>query len=135
MDKVIANANITIAEEIIDDEVNHNIENVESRLTQQGLTLDGYLNMLSMSKEDFLAKIEEDCSKNLKYIFTLLAIAKKENIVVSEEDYNKAYADMATQYHMDVEDVKKALANRKDALTNDLLTQKVSEFLKTENNI
>jgi len=36
---------------------------------------------------------------------------------------------------MSVEDVKKALANRLDALTNDLLTQKVSEFLKKENNI
>ena len=34
-----------------------------------------------------------------------------------------------------VEDVKKALANRLDSLTNDLLTRKVSEFLKKENNI
>ena len=88
-----------------------------------------------MTKEDFLAKVETDCTKNLKYIFTLLAIAKEEKIEVTSEDLEKTYQDMAGQYAMSVEDVKKALANRLDALTNDLLTQKVSEFLKKENNI
>jgi len=135
MDKVLDNAKIDIAKEIIDDEVAHNVENVESRLSQQGLTLDNYLGMLSMTKEDFLAKVESDCTKNLKYIFTLLAIAREEKIEVTNEDLEKTYQDMAAQYAMSVEDVKKALANRLDALTNDLLTQKVSEFLKKENNI
>ena len=88
-----------------------------------------------MTKEDFLAKVETDCTKNLKYIFTLLAIAKEEKIEVTSEDLEKTYQDMAGQYAMSVEDVKKALSNRLDALTNDLLTQKVSEFLKKENNI
>ncbi len=135
MDAIISNAKIEIAKEMVDDEVHHNIENIEARLAQQGMTLDSYLTMLGMKKEEFTSKIEEDCTKNLNHIFTLLAVARKENITVTEEDYNKAYQDMATQYGMDVEDVKKALANRIQALGNDLLTQKVSEFLKKENNI
>ena len=135
VDTIINSSKINIAKEIIDDEVSHNVESIESRLASQGLNLDGYLNMLSMKKEDFLSKIEEDWTKNLKYIFTLLSIAKAENIVVTEEDLNVAYENMAQQYKMSVEDVKKALANRSDALANDLLTQKVTEFLKKENNI
>ena len=109
--------------------------NIEARLSQQGLDLDGYLNMLSMKKEDFVSKLEADCKKNLTYMFTLLAIAKEEKLEVNEEDFNKAYETMAAQYGMSVEDVKKALSNRIEALGNDLLNQKVVEFLKKENNI
>ena len=68
-------------------------------------------------------------------MFTLYDVAKKENIKVEEADLENAYQEMSTQYGMSVEDVKKALANRVDALANDILTKKVSEFLKKENNI
>ena len=135
IDTIIDEATIEIAPEMIEDEVHHNVENIEARLAQQGLNLDGYLNMLSMDKADFMTKLEADCTKNIKYMFTVLAVAKAENIKVDEEDYQQAYQDMANQYRMDVEDVKKALANRLEALANDLLTKKVSEFLKKENNI
>ena len=135
IDTIMDQATIEIAPELIEDEVHHNVENIEARLSQQGLNLDGYLNMLSMDKADFMSKLESDCTKNIKYMFTLLAVAKSENIKVTEDDYNQAYQDMANQYKMDVEDVKKALANRVEALANDLLTKKVSEFLKKENNI
>ena len=135
IDTIMDSSSYDIAKEIIDEEVHHNLHSVESRLAQQGLDLDSYLNMLSMKKEDFMSKLEEDCTKNLKYMFTMLTVAKNENIKVTDEDFEKAYQDMANQYRMPVEDVKKALANRMDALSNDILTRKVSEFLKTENNI
>lgn len=135
IDTIIDLATIEIAPELIEDEVHHNVENIEARLAQQGLNLDGYLNMLSMDKTDFMARLETDCTKNIKYMFTLLAVAKAENIKVTDEDYQQAYQDMANQYKMDVEDVKKALANRIEALANDILTKKVSDFLKKENNI
>ena len=135
IDTIIDEANIEIADELVQDEVHHNVENIEARLSQQGLNLDGYLNMLSMNKDEFMKKLEDDCAKNIKYMFTLVNVAKAENIKVTEEDFEKAYENMANQYRMPVEDVKKALANRMEALTNDLLIQKVSEFLKTENNI
>ena len=135
IDTIMDEATIEIAPEMIDDEVHHNVENIEARLAQQGLNLDGYLTMLSMDKADFMSKLESDCTKNIKYMFTLLAVAKAENIRVNEEDFNRAYQEMADQYKMDVEDVKKALANRLESLTNDLLTRKVTEFLKKENNI
>ena len=88
-----------------------------------------------MKYEDLHEKLEKDCLKNLKYMFTLFEIAKKEGIKVEETDLNSAYEDMAAQYNMSVEDVKKALANRIDALANDILTKKVNDFLKKENNI
>ena len=88
-----------------------------------------------MTYEDMHKKLEADCLKNLKYTFTMYEIARKENLKVEETDLEAAYADMASQYSMPVEDVKKALENRMDALASDILMRKVSEFLKKENNI
>ena len=45
------------------------------------------------------------------------------------------FGGVASQYGMSVEDVKKALENRLDALASDILMRKVSDFLKKENNI
>ena len=121
--------------ELVEEEVHHNIHNIESRLSAQGLTLDNYLGMLNMSYDDLHKKLEEDCLKNLKYTFTMYEVARKENLKVEEADLENAYAEMASQYSMSVEDVKKALENRVDSLASDILMRKVSDFLKKENNI
>ena len=135
LDIIIEGSTYEIAHELVEEEVHSNIHNLEHRLSAQGVTLDNYLGMLNMKYEDLHEKLEKDCLKNLKYMFTLFEIAKKEGIKVEETDLNSAYEDMAAQYNMSVEDVKKALANRIDALANDILTKKVNDFLKKENNI
>ena len=135
VDTIIEASSYEIADELVEEEVHGNIHNIESRLTAQGLTLDNYLGMLNMTYEDLHKKLEEDCLKNLKYAFTMYEVARKESIKVEESDLENSYTEMASQYGMSVEDVKKALANRIDALANDILNKKVSEFLKKENNI
>ena len=135
VDTIIETSSYEIANELVEEEVHHNIHNIESRLSSQGLTLDNYLSMLNMTYEDLHKKLEADCLKNLKYTFTMYEIARKEDLKVEETDLENAYAEMASQYGMSVEDVKKALENRLDALASDILMRKVSDFLKKENNI
>lgn len=135
IDTILDNTNIDIAKEIIDDEVHHSLEARKNEASQYGLEFNQYLSMMGIKEDEFMAKLEETSTKNLKYIFTLLAIAKEEKIQITTEDYQKAYEDMSKQYNMPVDDVKKALASREAALGHDLLLQKVSEFLKKENNI
>ncbi len=135
VDTIVASSTYEIANELVEEEVHHNIHNIESRLSAQGLTLDNYLGMLNMSYDDLHKKLEEDCLKNLKYTFTMYEVARKENLKVEEADLENAYAEMASQYSMSVEDVKKALENRVDSLASDILMRKVSDFLKKENNI
>ena len=135
VDTIVASSTYEIANELVEEEVHHNIHNIESRLSSQGLTLDNYLGMLNMTYEDLHKKLEADCLKNLKYTFTMYEIARKEDLKVEETDLENAYSEMASQYGMSVEDVKKALENRLDALASDILMRKVSDFLKKENNI
>ena len=135
VDTIVEGSTIEIADEMIEDEVHHQLDRIEAQAKQYNLDLDTFLSFSGTNKEGYLTQTRTNVEKNLKGIFTILAVAKKENIEVTEEDLNKAYQDMANQYKMPLEDVKKALSNRVEALANDLLMQKVSEFLKKENNI
>ncbi len=124
-----------VADEIIEDEANHHLEDVNHQLSARNMTLEKYLEMINMTKEDFMSKLKEDALKNLKYAFVIMKIAEVEKITVSKDDVNKAYEDISKMYGMAVDDVKKALGNREESLRRDLVNQKVLEFLKKENNL
>lgn len=135
LDIIVKNANFTIADEIVNEEVNHHLEDVNHQISSRGLTLEQYLKMTNTTNEDFMKHLREDALRNLKYAFVMMEVAKVEKLTVSEEDVNKAYEDISKMYGMSVEDIKKALGNREDGLKRDLLNQKVVEFLRGANSL
>ena len=135
MDIILKNAEFTVADEIVEDEVNHQLEDITHQLSHRNMTLDSYLEMVNMTNETFMTKLREDATRNLKYAFMIMKIAEVEKLTVSTEDLNKAYEDISSMYGVPVEDVRKALGNREDGLRRDLLNQKVVEFLRQANSL
>ena len=64
----------------------------------------------------------------VKVSLTLEAIAKEENIEVTEEDINKELENMSKMYNMSVDQIKQALGNL-DGLKNDLAIRKAIDLL------
>ena len=135
MEIIVKNASFTVADEIVNDEVNHHVEDITHQLSHRDMTLEKYLEMMNMSNDDFMSKLKEDATRNLKHAFVIMKIAEEEKLSVSKEDLDKAYEDISAMYGMSVEDVRKALGNREDGLRRDLLNQKVVEFLKGANSL
>lgn len=135
MDIIVKNAEFVVADEIVNDEVSHQLEDINHQLTHRNMTLDSYLEMINMTNEAFMAKLKEDATRNLKYAFIIMKIAEVEKLSVSKEDLEKAYEDISAMYGMPVDDVRKALGNREDGLRRDLLNQKVVEFLRQANSL
>jgi len=135
MDIIVKNAKFVVADEIIDEEVSHQLEDIKHQLSHRNMTLESYLEMINMKNDDLMAKLKEDALRNLKSAFIIMKIAEVEKISVSKEDLDKAYEDISKMYGMGVDDVKKALGNREDGLKRDLLNQKVVEFLKGSNSL
>ena len=129
------NATFSVADEIVEEEAHHRLEDMKHQLSGNGMTLEQYLEMLNMSNETLMEKVKEDALRNLKYAFVLMKIADEEKLSVSEEDLNKAYEDISAMYGMPVEDIKKALGNRTEGLKRDLLNQKVVDFLRSANSL
>ena len=135
MDIIVKNAEFQVADEIVDDEASHQLEDIKHQLSHRNMTLESYLEMVNMTNDALMTKLKEDALRNLKYAFTIMKIAEVEKLNVSKEDLEKAYEDIAKMYGMGVDDVRKALGNREDGLRRDLLNQKVVEFLKETNSL
>ena len=135
MDIIVKNAEFQVADEIVDDEAAHQLEDIKHQLSHRNMTLESYLEMVNMTNDSLMTRLKEDALKNLKYAFTIMKIAEVEKLTVSKEDLEKAYEDISKMYGMGVDDVRKALGNREDGLRRDLLNQKVVEFLKETNSL
>lgn len=135
LDIIVKNATFAVADEIVEEEAMHHLEDMKHQLSGRGMSLEQYLEMLNMTNESLMTRLKEDALRNLKSAFTLMKVAEVEKLTVSEEDLNKAYEDISAMYGMSVEDIKKALGNRSEGLKRDLLNQKVVDFLKGANNL
>lgn len=132
---ITKNATFDVADEIVEDEANHQLEDIKHQLSARNMTLDKYLEMINMTNESLMSKLKEDALRNLKYAFVMMKIAEVEKLSVSKEDLDKAYEDISKMYGMGIDDVKKALGNREEGLRRDLLNQKVMDFLRSANSL
>lgn len=135
VDIIVKNSTFAVADELVEDEASHRLEDIKHQLSSRNMTLDSYLSMINMTNEELTNKIKEDSLKGLKQAFVMLKVAEVEKINVSNEDVDKAYEEISQMYGMSVEDIKKALGNREEGLKRDLLNQKVVEFLKEANSL
>ena len=132
---IIKNAEFSVAEEIVQDEASHQLDDIKHQLSHRNMSLESYLEMVNMTNDSLMSKLKEDALRNLKYAFIIMKIAEVEKLSVSNDDIEKAYEDISKMYGMAVDDVRKTLSNREDSLRRDLLNQKVVEFLKEANSL
>lgn len=94
----LANAEVEIPEVMVNGRVETMINNMAQRFQSQGFSLDSYLqytnSTIEQVKENFRPEAERDVKANL----VLEAIAKAENLQVSDEDLDKEIDKMAEQY-------------------------------------
>lgn len=138
MDKLLTeiakNSTIDIPEEIVNSQVESMKKDAENRMSQSGLTLEQYLSIVGQTEEQFSESLKAQASKDATNYFLVDAIAKAENIEVSDSDLEFEYAKMADQYNMKVEDVKKALAPQLEEFRNNVRMNHVDDLLYKENN-
>ncbi|MEK3981028.1 trigger factor [Psychrobacillus sp. FSL K6-2836] len=123
-----ANATIDIPQAMIASETDRMLQEFGQRLEQQGMNLDLYYQFSGQDEEALRAQMTEDANNRVKVSLTVEAIAKQENIEVSEEDINAELEKMSAQFNMKIEDIKRALGGT-DVLANDLRFAKTIEFL------
>ena len=133
IDAVVESSQLDVADEIIENQVKSRKDDLTNRMSQSGLTLDQYLEIIGQNKEQFEEQLKSDSKKDVSRYFVIDAIRKAEDITVSDEELEFEYAKLAEQYGMKIDDVKKALANQLDAFKNELLNRKVEDFLSANN--
>ena len=95
-----------------------------------GMSLDDYLTNYGMTQDEFKEQIQPVAEEALGEEMTLLAIAKEENIEVSDEEVDEELKKMAEMYGMEVEKLKEYMGDaEKESMKKDMAIQKAVDLI------
>ena len=133
VDAAVENATIEVPELMVKTQVNRMVEDFAQRLQSQGLTVEQYFQFTGMNAEMMLEQMKPQALKRIQSRLVLEAIAKAENIEVTEEDIDKEIESMAAQYQMEADKLKELVGeNEKNQMKSDIAVSKAAELVVNE---
>ena len=127
MGKVADGITCDVPDAMVEEQAKRFVQNLKMQIQQQGIPYEQYLKLTNMTEEDLLGQAQEPALRQVKLGLAMDAIAKAENVEVSEEEINAEYDKMAEQYGMKAEDLKKYITA--DSIRGQLTNQKVVKIV------
>jgi len=128
VEKAAENTEVEVPEVMVTNEVNRMLQEFEQRLQMQGMNLELYFQFSGQDENALREQMKEEAQNRVKANLTLEAIAKAENLEVTDEDVNAELEKMAGTYNMPVDTIIQALGGV-DGIKADLKLQKAVNFL------
>ncbi len=130
VEKAVANATMEIPEAMIDTQVKQMADDFANRIQQQGLSVEQYFQFTGMTAEKMLEEMRPQAEKRISTRLVLEAIAKAENIQVSDERIDEELAKMAEAYKMEVDKLKEFMGDsEKEQMKTDISVQEAVTLL------
>ena len=130
IDAIINDSDIEIPEPMLETEQRHMADDFGQRIQMQGINLEQYFQITGSSYDTLVEQIKPQAEKRIKSRLVLEAVAAKEGIEVSEEEYVKETERMAEIYQMEAEKVREMLGEKeKKQVMKDLAIQKAVDFV------
>ncbi|TCP61816.1 trigger factor [Baia soyae] len=102
-------AEVEVPAVMVDGEVEQMLRNFEQNLSYQGLNLELYTQFTGQSVETLKEQFKVDAEKKVRADLVVEAVAKAENIEVSEEDIDQEIAIMAEEMKRDAAEIRTLL--------------------------
>ena len=122
---VCEEAKVDIPAGMIEMEIDHMAQDIETRLSYQGMRLEQYLQMMNKTMEDFRNENKEQAERSIKSRLVLEAVGKDAAIEVTDEEVSNKIKEMAENYGKKEDEVK----------DNPELVKYVKDNLKVEKTI
>ena len=130
VDKASNNMKIDLAKELIDVESEAMFEDFMKRITAQGIPEEMYFQYTGTTKEEVVAKMNDEAEKRLKARYLLQEIIKVEKLYASDEEIDKDINEIKEHYGMTEEEVLKEIGGR-DYIKMNIMFKKAIDVLKT----
>lgn len=128
--KIVENATMDIPDPMVDYQAEQLVDDFAQRIQAQGLSMDQYMQFTGMTVEQYKEQMKPRALQNIQSRLVLEAIAKAENIEVSEEDLDAELTKMADAYKMELEKVKELLGDeQKEEIKKDIAIQKAADLV------
>ena len=130
IDQIIENSTMEIPDPMLETTKEQMLNEFSQQLSYQGLSVDQYFQFTGMTKEKFLETSTPEAERRIKSRLVLEAIAKAEDIQVSEDELNDELKKMADMYNMDLEQLTGLVGDsEKDAIKQDIAVQKAVDLV------
>ena len=130
IEAIIADAKMDIPAAMVATQQRQMADDFAQRIQMQGISIDQYFQFTGLTRETFLEQMKPQAEKRIKSRLVLEAVAKAENIQVSDDEYNDEIKKMAEAYQMEVAKLEEMIGEfDKKAIREDLCIKKAVEFV------
>ena len=130
VEKAVENATMEIPDAMIDTQVQSMMEDFARRMQSQGLSLEQYFQFTGMDAKKMHDQMKPEALKRIQNSLVLEAVAKAENIEISDEKVDEEIAKMAEAYKMEVEKLKGIIGDsERDQMKKDLAVQAAADLI------
>lgn len=128
--KIIEEAKMDIPEAMVKTQVNRMAEDFAQRLQQQGLSIEQYFQYTGMTAEKIMDEMKPEALKRIQTRLVLEAVAKAEDIQVSDEEFEAELQKMADAYKMEIDKIKEFMGEYESKqIKDDMAVQKAVEII------
>ncbi|MCM1158470.1 MAG: trigger factor [Bacteroidales bacterium] len=130
IDRIIENSTMEIPEPMIETTKEQMMNEFAQQISYQGLSVEQYFQFTGMNKEKFLESAAPEAERRIKSRLVLEAVAKAEDIQVTEEELNEELKKMAEMYQMDLAQLTDLVGeSEKEAIKQDIAVQKAVDLV------
>ncbi|MBQ8197251.1 MAG: trigger factor [Clostridia bacterium] len=134
--KISDDATVEIPNALIEMQIDRMVQEMEYRLSYQGLRLDDYLKYLGKSMDDYRADYKEQAESIVKSQLVIEKIIETEKFEATDAEVDAKLEEMAKAQGKEVPDIKKNYGARQlDYIKNEIIIKKLFEALKGYNTI
>ena len=133
IDAIVENAQMEIPDAMVETQQRQTIDEFVQRLQMQGLNLEQYFQFTGLTYEHMMEQVKPQAERRIKSRLVLEAVAKAENIQISDEKVDEEVAKMAEAYKMEVEKLKSYMSESDvKQMKEDLAVQQAVDLLVAE---
>jgi trigger factor len=135
--KASENAEIDIPGVMIEQELDQMVNEFAQRLRYQGMDIDLYYQFSGMDESQLRDQFRADATTRVRTALTLDAIAKAENVQVTEEDITEELNKLASVYGRPADELRKIFTAQDGlaGLKHDIKARKTVDLLVAENKV
>ncbi len=133
LEKVVENAKVELPAPMVDEQVSQMVNEFASRLQQQGLSIEQYMQMTGMQPQALMDQMRPEAEMRIKTRLVLEAVAEAEKIKATDKDIEKELEKMAEMYRMEADKLKEMAGEaEKEQISKDVAVQKAVDLLVKE---
>ena len=120
-----------IPDAMVDEQVRRMADDFTRRMESQGITMQQYMQFTGMDADKLLEQMKPEALKRIQNSLVLEAVAKAENIEISDERLDEEIAKMAESYKMEADKLNELMGDyEKEQMKNDLAIQAAVDLVR-----